>query len=317
MAVTGKNIFDKAISLIDELSDSGVVQDAQVREYKSRAPYLLDMWQKEMAKSGDLFKTFEYACTRKKNLLGDLNHYGIIKENNGETDTYSATGVNCFYVEVDGNCSISFTENGNAVSGKYSFNGGEETDFTETINITVPENTKTFLPIRGILTTFGGVVTMAISGTYYFRHNNRALCPYKFNSALMVPDFKPWYKISMPSDFKSKSQIIDEYPSWQYSESTQHKWEGKKDLYVRFGYEGLIRIKYVPVPEEITNLDQTLEVDDITAQSGAFYLAEHFALADQNETLAETCSRKFRELKMESMISTPLTPTEIKDVYGF
>jgi hypothetical protein len=120
----------------------------------------------------------------------------------------------------------------------------------------------------------------------------------------------------MPSDFKSKTQIINEFPSWQYSDNNTHKWEGANELYVLFSYEGLIRIKYIPVPKEITSLDQTLEIDDITAISGAYYLAEHFALADQNSELASMCRSKFKELKRESLLNNPLTPSEIKDVYG-
>jgi hypothetical protein len=311
---TGKKIFDRAVAIIDELSDTGAVSDSQVKEYKYRAPYLLDMWQKEMAKSGDLFKTFELSRTRKKNLLGDLNQYGAIVENNGESNVYQAVGANCFYFEADGDCVVTFSENGLPVSGSYTFNGGAETPFVGTINITA--GTKSFLSCKGILTTFGGNVTMTISGTYYFRHNNRALGPYKLNSALKVPDFKPWEKIDMPADFKSRTQIINEFPMWQYEESNNHRWEGNKELYVLFSYEGLIRIKYIPVPTEITSLDQVLEIDDITAQSGAYYLAEHFFRADQNDTAADRARTKFNELKKESMLKTPLSTTEIIDVYG-
>lgn len=318
MAVTGQSIFSKSIAIIDELSDSGTISDSQVKEYKSRAPYLLDMFQKEMAKSGDLYKTFEIVCTRKKNLLGDLAHYGIIKENNGTTEQYEAKGAYCFYLEVDGDCTVSFKENGQPMTGKYSFDGGPETSFAGSINITVPEGTTSFLPIRGILNTLNpdSTITMTISGLYYFRHNNRALSDRKYKSALQVPDFKPWIRIKMPDDFKSRTQIINEFEPWQYSESNNHKWEGANELYVLFSYEGIIRIKYVPVPKEITSLDQELEIDDITCQAGAYYLAEHFAIADQNDELARVCRNKFRELKTESMIKLPLTPSEIKDVYG-
>ena len=157
---------------------------------------------------------------------------------------------------------------------------------------------------------------MTISGIYYFKHNNRALSAYKLPSASKVPDFKPWVKITMPADFKSRTQIINETQMWQYSESNNHKWEGNNELYVLFSYEGIIRIKYIPIPVEITTLEQTLEIDDISAQSGAYYLAEHFAMADQNDTLAAMCRNKYRELKMESIIRNPLTPTEIVDVYN-
>lgn len=317
MSYTGTEIFNMSVSIIDELSDTGTVSDSQISEYKYRAPYLLDLWQHEMVKSGDFFKTFELSCFRKNNLLTDVSQMGVIKENNAESQSYSAAGAYCFYVEVDGDCTLTFTEGGASVSGTYSFNGGAETAFTGTINISVPAGTTSFLPIRGILTTSGGTVTMTISGTYYFRHSNRALSPYKFASADKVPDFKPWYKIAMPSDFKSRSQIISEYPSWQYQEgSSSIKWEGANELYVMFSYEGTIRIKYIPVPTKITALTQTLEIDDITATSGSYYLAEHFAMADQNDMLAARCKEKFRELKIDSMIKQPLQPAEIKDIYG-
>lgn len=314
---TGTEIFSQAIAILDELSDSGTIVESQIKEYKHRAPYLLDLWQREMIKNGDLFKTFELSCFRKKNLLGDTSQLGIIIENNAEPQSYSASGAYCFYIEVDGDCTLTFTEDGTPLSGKYSFNGGAETAFTGTVNITVPAGTTSFLPIRGILAASGGTVTMTISGTYYFKHNNRALSPYKFATADKVPDFKPWYKVQMPSDFKSRSQIISEYPSWQYQEgSSSVKWEGANELYVMFSYDGIIRIKYIPVPTKITDLSQTIEVDDITATSGAYYLAEHFAMADMNDELARRCKEKFRELKIDSMVKTPLQPAEIKDVYS-
>jgi hypothetical protein len=319
VAYTGNEVFAMAISILDELSDSGTIVDSQIKEYKYRAPYLLDLWQHEMVAHGDLYKTFELSCIRKKNLLGDVIQMGKIIENNGESQAYSGIGANCFYLEVDGDCALAFTENGAALSGKYSFNGGAETDFTGSFSIAVPAGTTSFLPIRGILSPASqtNTIAMTISGTYYFRHNNRALSPYKFSAADKVPDFKPWYKVDMPSDFKSKSQIISEYPSWQYQEgSPSVKWEGANELYVMFSYEGLIRIKYVPVPAKITTLTQTLEIDEITAASGAYYLAEHFALADQNSELAQRCKEKYRELKVDSMIKKPLQPSEIKDVYG-
>jgi len=317
MSYTGTEIFNQAIAILDELSETGAIVESQVKEYKYRAPYLLDLWQREMVKNGDFYKTFEISCFRKKNLLGDVSQMGVIVENNAESQSYNAKGAYCFYVEVDGDCTITLTEDGAPLSGTYTFNGEEETAFTGTISITVPPGTTSFLPIKGVLNASGGTVTMAISGTYYFRHNNRALSPYKFSSADKVPYFKPWYKVQMPSDFKSRSQIVTEYPSWQYQEgSPSIKWEGANELYVLFSYEGLIRIKYIPVPTKITDLNQTLEIDDITAASGAYYLAEHFAMSDMNDELARRCREKFRELKIDSMVKQPLQPADIKDVYG-
>jgi hypothetical protein len=306
-----------AIAVIDGLSDSGAVSDSDVKEYKFRAPYLLDAWQHEIAKSGDFFKTIEFSCFRKNNLLGDLNCFQAI-EFIGVDQIYTAIGANCFYVEVNENSIIKLQENGQPLSGTYIFNGGTPTAFNGTINITVPAGTTSYLPIRGVLSPSSqtSATSLIMSGTTYYRHNNRALSPYKYSSASKVPDFKPWYKIDMPSDFKSRTQVIDEYPSFQYEIDSQFKWENNNELYVQFGYEGLIRIDYIPVPTKITDLSQTLEVDDTTAMSGAYYLAKMFALADQNTELANVCSAKYKELKNESMVKETLSFMNITDVYS-
>lgn len=321
MSYLGTDIFNMSVAIIDEISDTGTINDTQVAEYKNRAPYLLDLWQKEMAKSGDLFKTFEVSCFRKQNLLGDLNHFKAVEHMGGiDQYNYEAIGANCFYFEVDKDATVYLEENIGGVwsplAGSYLIQNGTVTALNGTINITVTG--QSFVSCKGILspTNSTNSIRIRFSGTYYYRHNNRALSPYKFPTSDKVPDFKPWYKVTMPSDFKSKSQIIDEYPMWQYEQDSSHKWEGNNELYIQFGYEGIVRIKYIPVPAKITALTQTLEVDDVTATSGAYYLAEHFAIADQNDTLAAMCRNKFNQLKLDSMIKSPLSPQDIKDFYG-
>lgn len=322
MSYTGTEIFEQSIVIIDELSPTGTVNDTQVKEYKYRAPRLLDMWQKEMAKSGDLFKTFEISCFRKNNLLGDTGQFQAI-EHTSSDQIYEAVGANCFFFGVDDTATVYIEEEiggvWTALNGTY-ISDGVETALTGTINAT--GNTSLDYPsfkyYKGILTLTSQTnkVRLRFSGDYYYRHTNRALCSYKYDDVSKVPDFMPWYKVIMPDDFKNRTQIVNEYPNWQYEDDTYRKWEGKNELYVNFAYEGIIRIKYVPVPAKITALTQTLEVDDVTATSGAYYLAEHFAMADQNDSLARRCKEKFKELKTESMIKQPLSPQQITDFYG-
>lgn len=312
---TGQELFDRSMAVMDEMTESGTINAEDTAEYASKAPNLLDLWSKRMAKTAGKKKTFEISCFRRTNLLGDLNQLGKIIENNGESQTYSAIGAHCFYVEVDGDCTLTFANYGEPISGKYSFNGGEETEFTGTIDIQVPEGTTSFLPIRGILT--GGNVTMTISGDYYFKHNNRTLSSYKYKSALDVPDFRPYYKVELPSDFISRSQIISEFPSWQYQEgSPSVKWEGDSDLYVMFSYEGLIRLVYTSIPAKITSLDQTIEYDETVAMSAVPYLVKHFARADMNDEIAGDAKQEFREMFADATTKAPLTPSEIADIYG-
>ena len=317
MAYTGRELFERAMAVMDEISETGALNPDDVAEYEAKAPLLLDIWSRRMAKTAGRKKSFEISCVRKKNLLGDLNQVGKIIENNGETQTYSGTGAYCFYIEVDGDCTVTFTENGSHLSGKYTFNNGEETEFNGTINITVAEGTTSFLPLKGILNATGGDVTMTITGSYYFRHNNRALSPYKYPSADKVPDFKPFYKVELPDDFVSRSQIISEYPQWQYQEgSSSVKWENDKDLYVMFSYEGIIRINYVSLPAKITSLDQTIEYPEHVAMSAVPYLVKHFARADMNSEIAQDAKEEFAQMYVDAAVKEPLTPVEIIDVYS-
>lgn len=316
---TGQEIFERSMAVMDEISETGTLNPDDVAEYEAKAPLLLDIWSKRMAKTAGVKKSFEISCFRKKNLLGDLNHISKIIENNGTTDEYSGIGANCFYLEVDGDCTVAFKENGGSLSGKYSFNGGEETDFTDTINITVPSGTTSFLTLKGILSPSSqlSTITMAISGNFYFKHNNRALSPYKYASALKVPDFKPYYRVEMPDDFISRSQIISETPQWQYNEgSTSVKWENDKELYVMFSYEGIVRINYVSLPAKITSLSQTIEYPENVAMSAVPYLVKHFARADMNDEIAKDAKEEFAQMYVDATVQEALTPTEILDVYG-
>ncbi len=309
-------IFNIAISIIDEIDPNGSISDANVKDYKSRAVYLLDAWQKEMIKTSDTFKTFEKSFSRKRNLLGDLNQF-VAVEHIDQDQIYEAIGgiPYCFYFGVDGPATVYIEDtNGQPIDGTYIYDGGTETPFNGVIN--ADTNTESFRYYKGLISSTTSNIRLRFSGDYYYRHTNRALCPYKYASIDKVPEFLPWIKVTMPGDFKSRTQMINEYPMWQYDESNNHRWEGKNELYVLFSYEGVVRIKYIPVPVEITTLDQELEVDDITAMSGAYYLAEHFFRADMNDTAAEQCRQKFDRLKIDTMIKQPLSPSEIKDVYG-
>lgn len=194
MSYTGTEIFNMSIAIINELSDTGTVTDALVSEYKYRAPYLLDLWQKEIAKSGDLYNIVEYENTDSSNV-------------------------------------------------------------------------------------------------------------------------QKWTKFSLPNALKSIKETLFENDDEQIS-TVNYKIFGKSDIYIYFVETGKMRILYVPIPEKITALTQTLEIDDITSMSGAYYLAESFFRADQNDTAADSARDKFRELKRESMVKEPAGSEEIIDVYA-
>lgn len=302
---TGTEIFNMAIAVIDELSDTGVVSDSQVKEYKYRAPYLLDMWQHEMAKNGDLYKTYEFSNKKITNQLGE-SRLSIIEEViNTELIYGPVTGSQAYYFEVDNAATVYIEEN---INGVWTVNA--------TINVPEPAADNYFMPYKGLT---GAAVTNQVrirfSGLYYYRTCNVCLYQYLFQ-ADKVPDFVPFRKVTMPDDFKSIAQVIDQYPTNQYTPDTVCKWEGGNALYVSYFYEGIVRIVYIPVPAKITSLTQTLEVDETSCISAVYYIAEHFALADQNDGLADRCRSKYGELKRESMIKGPLPAQPIVDNYG-
>lgn len=192
MAYTGTEIFNIAIAVLDELSDTGAIVDSQIKEYKNRAPYLLDAWQKEIGDS-----------------LQAIQEYENTDEDN--------------------------------------------------------EN--------------------------------------------------KWTLFALPADLKRIKDVIFINSDSQIR-SISFKRFGDNDIYLYFTGVGTARMLYVPIPARITSLTQTLEVYGVPAISGAYYLAEHFALADQNSELAQRCKEKFRELKIDSIVKQSLQPVEIKDLYG-
>ena len=320
MSYSGTEIFNLAIAVIDGLSDSGAVSDSDVKEYKFRAPYLLDACSKENAKNSDQFKTYEVSCYRKINNLGDLDSFDAKEYTDSDITYETDKKTNCFHFGVDAPATVYIEEligsTWTNCNGFYIADGGVATAFVGVINA-VGVNLS-FGYYKGILSpkNASNHIRLRFSGNYYYRFNCRALSPYKFPTADKVPDFKAWNRIEMPTDFKNRTQVISEYPSWQYEEDAGSKWENNNELYIQFAYEGIIRVNYIPVPEKITSLTQTIACDDITVMNYVYYLAKMFALADQNTELANVCSAKYKELKQASMMKEPLTNSEIIDVYS-
>lgn len=190
MSYTGTEIFNQSIAILDELSDAGTIVESQVKEYKHRAPYLLDLWQKEIGDSLQAVQEYE-----------------------------NADGENAH----------------------------------------------------------------------------------------------KWTKRALPTNLKRIKEVMFIDSDLQIS-SIPYRRFGDSDIYFYFTCLGTARMLYVPFPEKITSLTQTLEVDEYKAASGAYYLAEHFAMADMNDELARRCREKFSKLELQK--PQPLNATEIIDTYN-
>jgi len=212
-------------------------------------------------------------------------------------------GVKAYFFEVDGDSTI-YIE-----------------DYTNTWNILVTINatpTATgFQAYSGTVTPTSGATMSRIrfTGTYFYRTINRGIFNYPVQTA---PEYMPWVKIDLPNDVKKINKVITEYPQRQYEKDSVYKIEREgntQSLYINYYYDGKIRTQYKPIPTEITVLDDTIEIDDITAQLIAYELAAYFMAAEQNQFLTSLFRDKYNILKVEITDQEPSTVEEIIDVY--
>ena len=307
MAYTGTEIFDRAIAILDELSDTGTVLDSQVSEYKYRAPYLLDVWQHE---NTELQETATILRKPETNLLGA--RFDVQAHSTGDITYESRTTAKAAVFTVNDQAEV-FIENYVSgawvnAAGYYSQDEGEETGFDGVISVPALTTPSSF---KCRVTPQGDKTRIRFSGEYYYLFSNFALFEAAFSSCGKVPEYGEYVRYDLPDNFDTISQILTESPS----AGLTHRWENG-DLMVGYDYEGEIKITYRPSPVKITDLSQTLEISDGAATAGAYYLAHHFFISDQNEDMANMCAGKYREIESKMSVKKPQAPTRIRDVYG-
>lgn len=285
---------------MNKRSTTGLIDATKTARYAVRSPGLITMWQNELSRSGELFNKYEISCKPIPNMLS--SGFDITEHTDADL-TYEATEqCKAYSFEVDGEATI-YIEDLTSV-------------WNVLATIVVPNTITTFTNYKGIVTPTTGATKSRIrfSGSYYYKTVNRALFDYPLKLA-QVPSYAEWLLYQMPADFKSVSQIVDESPISGYENNSDFKWEGKKDLYVNYEYEGTIRIVYKSIPIVITALSQTLQIDDITCESGAYFLAAHLIVVEDPAS-ASFFNERFMELKQESKIKQPSAETQILNMYG-
>jgi hypothetical protein len=279
-----------------------------VDDLKAYTPGILTALQAELIRSGDIYSTFEIACKPANNMLGysSGNDYVEVPDSSGNyTVSKECSGsAKAYYFEVSNDCTV-YVE-----------------DYTGVWNTLATVNCA---PTLGGYTAFKGIVTptagatksrLRFTGSYRFIFTNYALFKEAYASVNDVPIYRPWYKVEMPTDFKSIETIVEEYPQRQYTKSAAYKWEGFKDLYVNYYFEGNIRIKYRPVPSTVTSLSTVLQVDDVTARSILPWGLGMELYKDASQTKFAYFERRYREMKALSMLKQPASESAILNVYG-
>ncbi len=297
MSVTGQEIFEIAMDLIDERLDTGLLSSDDTISYQVKSPGIITALQNELIKVGEFYSTHEIDNYPVSPIIGSLTygeHDDLDKEFEG------AKACKSYYFEANGPATV-YIE-----------------DYTGSWNVlatvTVPVTVTNFTAYSGSVTATANATKSRIrfSGDYYYNYTNFALYSQNFYS---VPEYTPWIKKEMPDDFKAVDSIVKEYEYQKYINDGIFKWENRKDLYISRRYKGKVRIKYIPTLTTITALSDTLELDDTTCLQVLPYGLAALLLIHENDTVADFMQQKFDELKFQASRKAPASAQEIEDVY--
>ncbi len=303
MATTVQEVFEITMDLIDERLDTGVIDVTDTASYKVKTPGILNVLQAELLKPGDLFSTFSISNKPIENKLGFKSEFNVINYEGTEQIYIANSSIKAYYFEVD-DASTVFVE-----------------DYTTGWNILATvsaTSTNGFTAYKGIVTPTANATQsrLRFTGTYYYRHVNRALFNVPFLSSTKVPDYRPWVEKAMPSDFESVDEIINEFYEQNYTKDASFKWEGRNKLFIDYYYEGNIRIVYHPIPIKLTATTDTLQLNDITSRTILPYgLAAHLLLSENSQS-ASFFQQRFEELKMLGTRQQAVSSEQIFDIYG-
>jgi len=128
----------------------------------------------------------------------------------------------------------------------------------------------------------------------------------------MVPPFRAWINVSLPSDFMSVSQIIAEF-NQEYTEEIDYKWEADK-LYISYNFDGAYRMTYRPIPITITTLSQNIECNAIIAQAIPYYCAAKIA-PYENKSIVNFCQDEYIRLKQELTKPRARSWEKVRNIY--
>ncbi len=289
-------------ALMDELTKKGVqIPDISVADLVAKGVRLVDMAQKELYAIGNFYKKFEITQKNPDNLLGKFAGFDV-KEFSGTDIIIGGYVAKSYYFEADdtGTCVIEEQEGGT---------------WQTLVSIPLTASVK-MNAYKGLLapTTAGNLIRFRFTGTTYYKVTNYALFKEPFK-ADRIPNYRPWIKYEMPSDFRRVDVVVEEYPERQYIQSANYKWEGFNEFWVNYFYVGTLRVVYKPVPTTITSQDDTLEIDDITANAITYYVGAKLSAHDYPE-LTSYFEQRYNEIAMMSNVKQPGQEMTIKDVYG-
>jgi len=301
---TAQQLIYDARALIDEYVEEGVViAPEDVATIEANGLRFLNMGLQEAYTEAREYAEFEILNKKIPNLLGSQFN---IEEFIGEDQHYPQTGegsvgAKSYFFTLDSDAIVYIREYDGAtwnIIDTLTLTPTEETDYKGAITPTDPS-----YPIE-----------LVFSGTTYYRHLNRCLYSYPFKSDA-IPDYKAWRRYDMPSNYGQLDKIVAEFTYKEYVIDNVYKWEGFNTLAVDYDYDGKLKVIYKPIPEEITDLSETVEVNNTKAlQFIVFFIAAKLATTE-NTDLVSFYEQKANEMRAEAFKGQPAGEQPINDVY--
>jgi hypothetical protein len=296
----------KALSLMAEYSVDGVLTpDGDNADYLNRMNRFADISQKEIAQVKKIHSKFSISQNPIKSQIGLLKGFEI-QQRLDKDIVYEFYKTKSYYFEVDNVATIYIEEN---VSGVWTV--------LQTINNTAKRQ---FTSHKGLISASNpnNQIRLRFSGTYPYNIRHIAMYEYSFPTVEDVPDYIPYVKYQVPSDFMELQKVIQTTETRQYREMIDYYWEGKRTFVVNYYYNGQFDIHYYRYPTPITKDtpdDYEFEVDVEGQEAIPFFLAAR-AIMDENQTLAIQLLNEYQVKISRLFTSDEFGTTSITQNYG-
>jgi hypothetical protein len=263
-----------------EYSNNGnLISSAQNADYNLTFNNAADTAQKKIATIKPILAIYSFSQNSIRNQLGLQQGFDIVQFLDTDYVLTEATGSKSYYFEVDRQCTVYIEER---VGGTWTI--------LNTIN--VPSTVVSFTPFKGFITpsSVSNQVRIRFSGSFPYNIRNRFLCQYTFPADNDVPDYTPYVKYAMPSNFMKLKSIIHKTDPRVYEHMSDYYWEGKRTLVVNYYHTGSFDIEYHKYPATIDSatLDTYDFEVDIEACEAIPYFMGAMALIDENPTISTT-----------------------------
>lgn len=297
--------IEKSLKYIAEYSNNSVkIPYSKNADYILRAKDFINAAQNEIAAQFKrIVKTFSIVQMALDSMTGLYGFDSIMHTNTDNVQTVGK-GAKAYYFEVNDIATVYIEEcvNGNWITLETINNNvkGKFTAYKNLINANNPNND----------------IRIRFSGNYPYMIKNRALYQYSFPDKNSIPDYVPYVKYQLPTDYMEIKSVTIIKDQRQRVSLAQYMIEGKKYLVLNYFDKGEIVTEYYAYPTQITSsTPDTAELEvDIEAQEAIpLYVGSHM-IYDENPQLATILMNEYN-LRLSRLIDVSnFTITEIQSV---